>query len=393
MPQRRTAPVVFRIVIYFAAAWGIVAALASGLFPGAPFIVLGIGAYTTIPVLVFARWSGWPFYPGAAFRLFVVRPFWYTQILLPLVSGSGLIGIAIGLAFGYPILVGRIFAGSTFAVAAIVLLIGYVGSRRLVTRQVEFDVPNLPESFDGLRIVQLSDLHVGPHTPRRFLERVMRATRGLAPDLIAVTGDLVDDRAEDVDAYAKIFGALDAPLGVYIIPGNHDVYAGWDAVERALRAEGLGTVLVNESTLLRRGLDTIALVGTGDPAAGRRGTSRAAPDVGRALEDVPSNVTVIAFAHNPALWPSLAARGVSLTLSGHTHWGQFALPNLGWSLASPFLEHAMAAHVERDALLYISPGTGYWGIPFRIGARPEVTLLTLRHAATAGAHVHPAGVA
>jgi hypothetical protein len=86
MPQRRTAPVVFRIVLYFAAAWGIVAALASGLFPGAPFIALGIGAYTTIPVLVFARWRGWPFYPGAAFRLFVVRPFWYTQILLPLVA-------------------------------------------------------------------------------------------------------------------------------------------------------------------------------------------------------------------------------------------------------------------------------------------------------------------
>jgi predicted MPP superfamily phosphohydrolase len=393
MPQRRTAPVVFRIGIYFAAAWGIVAALASGLFPGAPFIAIAIGAYTTIPVLVFARWRGWPFYPGAAFRLFVVRPFWYTQILLPLVAGMGLIGIAIGLAFEYPILVGQIFAGSTLAVATIVLVIGYVGSRSLVTRQVEFGVPSLPESFEGLRIVQLSDLHVGPHTPRRFLERVMRATRGLAPDLIAVTGDLVDDRAEDVDAYAKIFRGLQAPLGVYIIPGNHDVYAGWDAIERAVRAEGLGTVLVNESTLLRRGLDTIALVGTGDPAGGRRGTSRAAPDLGRALEDVPSDVTVIAFAHNPALWPALAARGVSLTLSGHTHWGQFALPKLGWSLASPFLEHAMAAHVERDALLYISPGTGYWGIPFRIGARPEVTLVTLRHAATAGAHVHPAGAA
>jgi len=344
-------------------------------------------------VLVFARWSGWPFYPGAAFRLFVVRPFWYTQILLPLVSGMGLIGIAIGLAYGYPILVGQIFGGATFAVATVVLLVGYVGSRRLVTRQVEFGVPNLPESFDGLRIVQLSDLHVGPHTPRGFLGRVMRATQTLKPDLIAVTGDLVDDRPEDVGAYAKIFGALDAPLGVYIIPGNHDVYAGWEAVERALRAAELGTVLVNESTLLQRGRDTIALVGTGDPAGGRRGTSRAAPDVSLALEDVPANVTVIAFAHNPALWPALAARGVSLTLSGHTQWGEFALPKLGWSLAFPFLETAMAARVERDALLYVSPGTGYWGIPFRIGARPEVTLVTIRRAATAAARVHPAGAA
>ena len=393
MPGRRTTRVVLRIFIYFAAAWGIVATLANDLFPGAPFVALAIAVYTTVPVLVFARWSGWPFYPGAAFRLFVVRPFWYTQILLPLVSGMGLIGIAIGLAYGYPILVGQIFGGATFAVATVVLLVGYVGSRRLVTRQVEFGVPNLPESFDGLRIVQLSDLYVGPHTPRGFLGRVMRATQTLKPDLIAVTGDLVDDRPEDVGAYAKIFGALDAPLGVYIIPGNHDVYAGWEAVERALRAAELGTVLVNESTLLQRGRDTIALVGTGDPAGGRRGTSRAAPDVSLALEDVPANVTVIAFAHNPALWPALAARGVSLTLSGHTQWGEFALPKLGWSLAFPFLETAMAARVERDALLYVSPGTGYWGIPFRIGARPEVTLVTIRRAATAAARVHPAGAA
>jgi predicted MPP superfamily phosphohydrolase len=84
---------------------------------------------------------------------------------------------------------------------------------------------------------------------------------------------------------------------------------------------------------------------------------------------------------------------VALTLSGHTHWGQFALPRFGWSLASPFLEHAMGAHTEGDAVLYISPGTGYWGIPFRIGARPEVTLVTLRRAATASANVHRARTA
>ena len=174
-----------------------------------------------------------------------------------------------------------------------------------------------------------------------------------------------------------------------MIPGNHDVYAGWDEVERALHAAALGTVLVNDVHLLHRGSATIALVGTGDPAARGRSSSRAAPDVERAMAQVPGSATVIAFAHNPAVWPSLAPRGVALTLSGHTHWGQFALPKLGWSLASPFLEHAMGAHADRDALLYISPGTGYWGIPFRLGASPEVTLVTLRRSDTASAHVHP----
>jgi uncharacterized protein len=252
-------------------------------------------------------------------------------------------------------------------------------------------VPDLPSAFEGLRIAQLSDLHVGPHTSRRFIDRVVRATRALAADLVAVTGDLVDDRAEDVHVYANLLGALEAPLGVFMIPGNHDVYAGWDDVERALRAANLGTVLVNEAHTIRRGADEIVLVGTGDPAGGRRGSSRAAPDIERSLAGVHASATVIAFAHNPALWPSLAQRGVALTLSGHTHWGQLAVPHIGWSLASPFLEHAMGAHTHDDgALLYISPGTGYWGIPFRIGARPEVTLVTLRRAATASARMHRA---
>jgi predicted MPP superfamily phosphohydrolase len=272
----------------------------------------------------------------------------------------------------------------------VVLGLGYIGSKRLVVRRVDVDVPNLPASFDGLRIVQLSDLHIGPHIPRRFLERVVRTTQALEPDLIAVTGDLIDDRAEDVNVYAKKLGALTAPLGVYMIPGNHDVYAGWEEVERGLRAANLGTVMVNEARTIWRGDDSLVLVGTGDPAGGKRGSSRAAPDIERAMANVPDDATVIAFAHNPALWPKLAQRGVALTLSGHTHWGQFALPALGWSLASPFLEHAMGAHIIDEAQLYISPGTGYWGIPFRIGASPEVTLVTLHRAETASTKVHAA---
>ena len=84
------------------------------------------------------------------------------------------------------------------------------------------------------------------------------------------------------------------------------------------------------------------------------------------------------LAHNPALWPAIAERGATLTLSGHTHWGQFALPSLGWSLASPFLEHSMGGYERDGALLYIHPGTNYWGIPFRLGTPPEVAVVTLR---------------
>ena len=118
-----------------------------------------------------------------------------------------------------------------------------------------------------------------PAHQSRLPRRVVDTTRSLQPDIIAVTGDLIDDRAEDVAAYARALGSLEAPLGVYMIAGNHDVYAGWDEVEQSLRSAKLGTVLVNEAQLLHRGDATLALVGTGDPAGGRAAASRAAPDV------------------------------------------------------------------------------------------------------------------
>ena len=383
-------------MVYFAAAWGTLFFLVDELFPGALVVMVAVGVYTMAPLAAFARWrgwSGWPFYPGRAFRLLVVRPFWYTQLVLPVVSAAGAIGLLGGAAFGHALLVGRLLAALAIAVCIVVLAAGYFGAGRLTIRHVDAEVPGLGMEFEGLRIAQLSDLHVGPHTSRRFLRRVVEATRSLSPDLIAVTGDLIDDRAEDVNAYARSLGALRAPLGVFMIPGNHDVYAGWDAVERRLRLAELGTVLVNDSYVITRGASAITLLGTGDPAGRARGQSGAAPDVDRAMAKVPAGTTVIALAHNPALWPALAQRGVALTLSGHTHYGQFAIPAFGWSLASPFMEHAMGAHQLDDALLYISPGTGYWAIPFRLGARPEVTLVTLRVGATASARVGKARAA
>ena len=103
-----------------------------------------------------------------------------------------------------------------------------------------------------------------------------------------------------------------------------------------------------------------------------------APDVERTLAAVPPGAFTLALAHNPALWPQLAARDVDLTLSGHTHYGQLAVPRLGWSMASLFLELAMGTYRTGDSVLYINPGTNFWGIPFRIGALPEVTVVTLR---------------
>ena len=381
-PRRfQTGTAALRAAIYYLACWSTIAVVFPTTIPGGRWWAALLALATTAPIVSVIVRGGWKRYPTAAFRMFVVRPILYTQLLLPLVAGAGLIGLLAGAPFGAPLAAGRIAAGIVLGVMVLLFVAGYIGTHRLVTRQIDATVPGLPAEFDGLRIAQISDLHVGPQTSRRFLARVVRTTMTLNADLIAITGDLIDDREEDVAHFAAGLGRLHAPLGVFIIPGNHDVYAGWPAVERNLRAAVPADVLVNEARVLTRGSAHIALVGTGDPA-GRR-TGDAAPDLDRALAGIPPDAVVIALAHNPALWPALAERGVDLTLSGHTHWGQFALPRLGWSMASPFLAHAMGVHEADGSLLYIHPGTGYWGVPFRIGASPEVALITLRAGAPA----------
>jgi predicted MPP superfamily phosphohydrolase len=158
------------------------------------------------------------------------------------------------------------------------------------------------------------------------------------------------------------------------------VYAGWPDVRAGLEALGI-IVLVNRAVERSRRGASFWIAGTGDPAAGGpMRDSGAGPDIERTLAGIPRGAFTIALAHNPALFPALAQRGVPLTLSGHTHYGQISVPWLGWSLASSFLHYAMGAHRLGGSLLYISPGTNYWGIPVRLRALHEVTVVTLRRA-------------
>lgn len=372
--------VVTVLLLWTGACWLVIGGLLRPVLPGGWAAVLAMAALTVAPLPVLARAFGGGAYPSAATRLWVFRPFWYAQLLVPLVAVAGLAGMLAGLPFGAGGRAGRgAMAGAASALAALGAW-GFAGTRRLVVRRMELPLAGLPDGLEGMRLVQLSDLHVGPHTSRRHLARVAAAVRDARPELIAVTGDQVDDYARDVEPFAAAFGALEAPLGVFAIPGNHDVYAGWAAVRRGMEAMGW-TVLVNDAVPCERGGARFWVAGTGDPAGGqvgRGGGALAAPDVGRTLAPVPPGEFVLALAHNPALWPALAERGVPLTLSGHTHYGQLAAPRLGWSVASVFLELAMGTYRAGGSVLYINPGTNFWGIPFRIGALPEVTVVTLR---------------
>ena len=375
-----------RWAIWHFTVWAIIALLLAPVLPGGALTAALIPIVTAAPILELIRrfrargGGGRPPYPGRAVRLFLLRPFWYGQVAGPFLAAVGILGALAGLAFGEPGDFGRGAMAIGGAALLVIGVAGWLGSSSLRVTRHRATWPDLDTRLDGLVIAQLSDLHVGPHLSTRYLERVRRAVDAAQPDMIAVTGDLVDDFGADVDVYARTFGTMAAPLGVWISAGNHDVYAGWADVRARLERLPVN-VLVNESRTVRHRGAELVVVGLGDPAGrswSRDGGANVAPDAERALAGVPAHAFTVALAHNPSLWPELARRRVRLTLSGHTHWGQLARGS--WSLASQFLEHSMGRYADALSLLYIHPGTGYWGIPFRLGAWPEVALIELRRA-------------
>jgi len=366
------------VLAILALCWTSVGLLLAPIVPGhgrtvvTTAILLGVLPFA---VLVTVMTRG--LYPGAAVRLYVFRPFWYAQFSVLFLTIVGLGAALAGSPFGRAAEAGRGAVLAVGALFAVMFVAGYVGSRKLEVRRFVAAIPSLPPALDGLRLVQLSDLHVGPHTRRRHLDAVLRAVREAKPEIIAVTGDLVDDYPGDVECYREAFGSLTAPLGVYAIPGNHEIYTGWEKMRSNLERLPL-TLLVNRSVAVERGGGRFVVLGTGDPAGG---DTEAGPDLDAAFAGVAPGAFVLALAHNPALWSALAARAVPLTLSGHTHWGQVAIPRWDWCLASPFLEFAMGSHVRGPSLLYIHPGSNYWGLPFRLGTPSQVAIMTLRRGA------------
>jgi uncharacterized protein len=370
-------------LVWNGALWLVVGGLLAPLIPGGWRTVLALMLLLVLPVVLILQGMGGEAYPSAFTRVWIYRPFWYAQLALLVLAAAGLAGLLAGLPFGAGPRVGR----GALGVMGLFLLIGaawgYAGTRRLVVRPLDVSFPGLPRGLEGMRIAQLSDLHVGPHTSRRHLARIAEAVRSAEPDLIVLTGDQVDDYARDVEPLGRALGGLAAPLGVVAVAGNHDVYAGWGAVRRGMERLGW-RVLVNEAVPLERNGARFWVAGTGDPAGGSRpGDSPVAPDPGRTMAAVPGDAFSIVLAHNPALWPGLVRLGADLTLSGHTHHGQLAVPRLRWSVASLFLEHAMGVYREGRSVLYVNPGTNFWGIPFRIGALPEVTVVTLHRSPVA----------
>jgi predicted MPP superfamily phosphohydrolase len=234
------------------------------------------------------------------------------------------------------------------------------------TREIEIQVPGLHADLEGLRIAQISDLHVGRSIRRSYVQRVVERTQVLEPDLIAFTGDMVDGPVDRLQNDVAPLAALAQGRPAYFVLGNHDCYSGaaaWIAHFRHLGAQ----VLLNENTVLRKGSAKLQIGGVVDPAY-----RASRPEVVPAASDADFRILL---AHNPKLAPLGARAGFDLQLSGHTHAGQF----FPWTLAVRLVHAPHVAGLSREGRMwvYVSAGTGSWGPPVRFGTSPEITLLKL----------------
>ena len=260
--------------------------------------------------------------------------------------------------------------------ALLSVLIGLVMAvRPPLLKQVDVPLADLPAGLEGLRIVQISDLHLGPLVPLAKVQRLIAQVNALKPDLIAITGDLVDGEANGVQEKAKVMDAMKATHGVFFVTGNHEYYSGlakWIPVIR-----GLGwKMLDNEHVVIERSGARLAVVGLPDPAAGGRRGGGKGPDLAKALAGVPENAVKLLLFHPPIGYEAALQAGVALQLSGHTHSGQY----FPWSLlVQSIYRFPKGLHRFGGMWIYTSVGTGFWGPPNRFLVPPELTLIVLRH--------------
>jgi predicted MPP superfamily phosphohydrolase len=265
-------------------------------------------------------------------------------------------------------------------VLVVALVAGALGMRTALApprdRRIEIALPRWPRELDGFRIVQISDLHIGPILGRAFARHLVERVNALAPDLVAITGDLVDGDARLLADEVAPFAELRARHGVWFVTGNHDHYSGARAWSAAVAGLGI-RVLRNERALIRAGGAAFDLVGVDDHRGdlfGRDGGE----DLGRALEGRDAARAAILLAHDPTTFKRASGMGIDLQLSGHTHGGQ--IWPFAWfvRLAVPFVA---GLYRRGGATLYVSRGTGFWGPPMRLRAPAEIGELVLRSAA------------
>ncbi len=290
----------------------------------------------------------------------------------PLVVVGAGVGVAVDLARGSPPTTWRWAATAGYGVGALLAVYGvYIRRAFVAVRRVEIPVSGLAAALDGLRVAHLSDLHVGGLVSARQRAAWVRMTNEERADLVAVTGDLVSSGTAFHADIGRLLGELRAAHGVVLSFGNHDHF---DGVDLRRHAEAAGVrVLQNEAFDLERGEARLHVAGVDDTWTGRA-------DLPATLAGATSPTLLLC--HDPDLFDEARRLGADVVLSGHTHAGQIALPFFvrRWSLASLAHAHTHGLYRRDDAALVVSAGLGTTGLPIRIGAAPEIVVVTLRSA-------------
>jgi hypothetical protein len=325
----------------------------AGFFVGRLWLVASVAALVTGPLLfaVFAlfgplAWLG----PLASERL--------GEVAKALIVPGG--GAAVALGFG------SIFWGYL------------VGQHRVEVDRVELPLPGLPDALAGLRMAQISDLHIGLQLRAPLLRELVARVNALEADLIVITGDVFDFDPSFIEEGCRELAALDAPLGVFCVLGNHDVYTGVEAVARGLESLTKIRVLRDAWAKVEVCGAELAIVGVEDPGRGwseRNGTHSA---LEKLAEEVPKEMARILLIHRPSYFAEASRLGYPLSLAGHTHGGQIALP-------FPAQHHNVSRLISRwtrglfrddatGALLYVNRGLGVAGPPVRLNCTREISL-------------------
>lgn len=369
--------------------------------PRASIILFSAFVIANLPWIYFFKNFGADQLPPGWVTSFVIRPFvtWQSGTILWLLVGS-ILTIALLLAYRLPksifslikkkktdnnplpdkdrrnFLIGT---ARTAVWTGVFVSTGYGLARAScppLVKEIDLTVPGLPKELEGLRIAHLSDLHVGLWTSIDEIADSLALTRDLKPDLVVMTGDLIDHKPEYSLELVKLTPLLDnVPLGVFGVIGNHDVYTGADKVTASLEQGGIRMLRNRFERLKGEGLP-LSLIGVDDPGRRWTGSGGSLP-LDKASQGMPEGDFPILLAHRPTAFDQARKDKLPLTLCGHTHGGQFALPG-GPNLADAAYEYTKGVYRKEDCLVHVSPGIGSVGLPFRLGVPAEITILRLK---------------
>ncbi len=262
---------------------------------------------------------------------------------------------------------------------------GYtIGQLRLRLRHTRLPLRNCPTSWDGLRIAQLSDIHIGQNLDLEQLDRFVDRVNRLEPDIICITGDIADSPMADLDSFLPVLARLQATHGVFAVLGNHDHYAGADHVEAALRRLTPFTVLRDEQTAITIKGQRLHIIGLDDHGRDWARGKSMVPYLSRALARASAEEPVLLLSHRPDVFPQAADLGVALVLAGHTHGGQIGVPWFNGrirNLAEFITDFDRGLYERSGSYLYVNCGLGVTGQRIRLNTPREIVLVEVQSAA------------